>query len=186
MISSLVMAFPFRIGAQAVIHVYPIIHDKGGFTMKKFLALTLVCLFLAPAAVADVPDISGLTFDELITLREQINLAIWQSEVWQEVTVPAGVWEIGKDIPAGTWSVRVPSESMSAFVYLFERPDITGNEPDYAYYCTLETLMAEEYADYASGLPSSVTYIMPSGWFFKCSAEVIFTPYTGKPDLGFK
>ena len=68
-------------------------------TLCIILAFVLV-LTLAPAAFADV-DLSGMSFDELVALKDQINLALWNSADWQEVTVPQGVWQVGADIPAG-------------------------------------------------------------------------------------
>ena len=50
-------------------------------------------------------DVSSLSFSDLIKLQEEINLALWNSDEWQEVTVPAGLYQVGRDIPAGTWVV---------------------------------------------------------------------------------
>ncbi len=50
-------------------------------------------------------DLQGLSFNELLALREQINLAIWNSNEWQCVEVPAGNYTIGIDIPAGYWTI---------------------------------------------------------------------------------
>ena len=32
-------------------------------------------------------------------------MEMMKSDKWQEVRVPVGVWEVGKDIPAGHWSI---------------------------------------------------------------------------------
>ena len=77
--------------------------------MKRFLCVLFVLVLLPVVSLADLPDLSGLSFDELLQIRDQINLAIWNSQQWQEVSVPPGVWEIGVDIPSGHWSVR-PAE----------------------------------------------------------------------------
>lgn len=153
--------------------------------MKKFLALALVCLFLVPAAVADVPDISGLTFDELITLREKINLAIWQSAEWQEVTVPAGIWVIGEDIPAGHWTIRPVPGSYTSVVYC-DKLDEFGTAPAIGWNGWNGTIsgLSERLAH--PGERTEVDLEMVEGMFFINRGAVIFTPYTGKPDLGFK
>lgn len=52
-------------------------------------------------------DISSLSFDELISLRQQIDMAIWASDGWQEVEVPSGVYIVGEDIPAGRWTINI-------------------------------------------------------------------------------
>ena len=146
--------------------------------MKKFLALALVCLFLVPAAVADVPDISGLTFDELITLREKINLAIWQSAEWQEVTVPAGIWVIGEDIPAGHWTIRPVPGSYTSVVYC-DKLDEFGTAPAIGWNGWNGTIsgLSERLAH--PGERTEVDLEMVEGMFFINRGAVIFTPYTG-------
>ena len=56
--------------------------------MKRILALllSLACLLSVPAS-ADIPDISGLSFDELVTLRNEALLTMWKAEEWKEVSV---------------------------------------------------------------------------------------------------
>ena len=81
--------------------------------MKRFLSL-LLCLLVvvSPAwSIADLPDISSLSYDELVELKDSINLAIWNSQEWQEVTVPMGVWTVGEDIPVGHWSISLSPDT---------------------------------------------------------------------------
>jgi hypothetical protein len=92
--------------------------------MKKFLAVLLILILTVAHAVSEV-DLSGMSFDELVALREQLNLAIWNSQEWQEVEIPAGVWTIGKDIPAGHWKVSVPEKEYTQ-VYYCKKLDETG------------------------------------------------------------
>ena len=69
--------------------------------MKKVITILItlaLILSLSVSALADF-DLSGLSFEELVALKDQINLAIWNSEKWQEVEVPHGVWLVGEDIP---------------------------------------------------------------------------------------
>lgn len=49
--------------------------------------------------------IQGMSYDELVSLNKQINLAIMQSDEWREITVPIGEYIVGEDIPAGTYTV---------------------------------------------------------------------------------
>ncbi len=154
--------------------------------MKRFAAILLALLLVTAAAAAEIPDISGLTFDELVALRDQINLAIWNSQEWQEVTVPGGIWEIGKDIPAGHWCVRLAKPSATDSVWVFEKLDRAGMGPNYNYYYRFQSLISDNMQDYINSFPVSVDLILPHGWYFQCSADVVFTPYAGKPDLGFK
>ena len=155
--------------------------------MKKFLALFLILALLLPAAAwADLPDISGLSYDELIALKDQINLAIWNSDEWQEVTVPAGTWKIGEDIPAGHWTIK-PGVSHGYFhVYYFEKPN-EFNEP----YAPLSkhssrAIATEDFHPFDEEYQHFTDFDMVDGWYFYTPNTVIFTPYSGKPDLGFK
>ena len=72
----------------------------------RIISLLLALLFSTLAfASAESFDLSGLSYDELITLRQRIDLAIMQSDGWKEVTVPVGTYVIGRDIPAGDYTV---------------------------------------------------------------------------------
>lgn len=76
--------------------------------MKKLICiLLLVCM--TTFAAADAVDLSGLSFDELMKLRDQVNAEIISRPEWKEVTVPAGTWIVGEDIPAGTYSISPTS-----------------------------------------------------------------------------
>ena len=76
--------------------------------MKRFFSALLVITLLlgVSSAIADGIDLSQLSIDELVALKDKINLAIWNSQEWQEVKVPQGVWKVGEDIPAGHWSIE--------------------------------------------------------------------------------
>lgn len=154
--------------------------------MKRVFSLVLACvliLALAPAAFADV-DLSGLTFDELVALKDQINLALWNSADWQEVTVPQGVWQVGADIPAGKWTIkpipwghsyiRIGNELKDAGTDVKGIASETVNDPDYTYY-DATTDKTEWTVDLTEGQYIVVNY-----------GDCIFTPYAGKPSLGFK
>ena len=75
--------------------------------MKKIVALLLalmLCLGSFPA-FADV-DLSAYSQEELIALRDLINLELLKRGIEKEVTVPIGMYEVGVDIPAGTYTVK--------------------------------------------------------------------------------
>ena len=154
--------------------------------MKKLLAVVLIAALILPAlAVADLPDISGLSYNELVQLKDKINLAMWNSQEWQEVTVPAGVWEIGVDIPAGHWTIR-PLPGGYVNVTYFDRLDEFGRGVAPGWLGWGGTLTARGENDITYGEPTEVDLEMQEGMYFKCGQSVIFTPYAGKPDLGFK
>ena len=164
--------------------------------MKK-LAATLLILFLifsvtisqgeAPAAV-DV-DLSAMSFDQLVSLREQLNLAIWNCQEWQEVTVPKGVYQVGVDIPAGHWSIRVAAPIEYLYVSYFDKLNDMGDglaPGGRLFQVDIASHDYEKYRKSGSSYLESTDINMEDGWYFKCGGAVIFTPYTGKPDLGFK
>ena len=151
--------------------------------MKRILSLFLiVALLLAGSAAADPIDLSGMTFDQLVALRDQLNLAIWNSQEWQEVTVPVGIYQVGVDIPAGYWHISAKEYSYTQ-IYYFEKLNQYKTDPDplsgYMYSLFLKNLGEADNV--------STDIDMKNGMYFMAVSEsVIFTPYTGKPDLGLK
>lgn len=154
--------------------------------MKRLFSLLLTALLLAGSAAADPIDLSGMSFDELVALRDQLNLAIWNSQEWQEVTIPAGIWIVGKDIPVGHWNIKVASETDYQFITYFNHLDSVGLGPDYSGYFYQQQIASSDLVAYGVGCPESVSIDARDGWYIQCTGAVIFTPYAGKPDLGFK
>lgn len=151
--------------------------------MKKLITIIMILTLALPViALADLPDISSLTFNELVQLREQINLAIWNSQEWQEVTVPIGVWKIGEDIPIGKWTIAIsPDAEDWCELFYCSKLDNTGLRADWGsnvfFYCQLES----------DGDTRSVDIDCKDGTYIIVErVPVIFRPYSGKPDLGFK
>lgn len=153
--------------------------------MKRLIALVMAMAMILPAAcLADLPDLSGLTFEELVDLRGQVNLVLMASGEYQEVEVPAGVWEIGKDIPAGHWAVAVSPKDYTQIYYCKEL-DETGmfesfDAPHWS------ALLFGEKSSFPDRGPSQIDIQMEEGWHFINTISVTFKTYTGKPDLGFK
>ena len=155
--------------------------------MKRILLVVLVMLLVIGGAMAEGIDLSGMSFDELVALKEQINLAIWNSQEWQEVEVPKGVWTVGEDIPAGTWTIKA-ADGLTAYVNWGDKLNETGTdvtfggsiyESDYLY--------SVNYRYYEKGNTTEVTWELQEGQYFVVSDGIaLFTPYTGKPGLGFK
>lgn len=153
--------------------------------MKKLLCI-MIALLLPVAALAEV-DLSGMSYDELVALKEQVSLAIWQSEEWQEVEVPAGVYTVGKDIPAGKWTIKA-ADGVSSDIEWGDKLDAsgTGLEWDGSIY-ELEFLYSETYKFYEKGDKTEITWDIKDGQYIIVSdGIVVFTPYAGKPSLGFK
>lgn len=79
--------------------------------MKKLLTIILILALLLPAAaLADLPDISGLTKEELLQLDWQIQEQLFEYQLDDGVLVPAGVYVVGADIPAGEYKADIVSD----------------------------------------------------------------------------
>ena len=154
--------------------------------MKKLITVIMILVMILPvAAGADLPDLTGLSYDELVQLKDQINLAMWSSQDWQEVTVPAGVWEIGVDIPAGHWTIRPLPNDYVSVVYC-DALDEFGKGPAQGWHGWNGTLTARKEGDITYSERHEIDLDMVDGMYFINRNMVIFTPYSGKPDLGFK
>ena len=134
----------------------------------------------------DKYDLSGLSYDDLLNLKEQINLAMWSSEEWQEVEVPQGVWEIGVDIPAGKWTLTMAENGgVWCGLTLCDALDETGTDAarssGYKWYKQL----GRPGSNYNA--PKQMDIELKEGLFLVIeNSDVIFTPFAGKQDLGFK
>ena len=151
-----------------------------------FILSTIVVLSFA-LGCAETIDLSGMSFEELVALKEQINLAIWNSEEWQEVTVPQGVWQIGKDIPAGYWTIKMVNDSgwnsWCAITYCSELDETKMNSKSGAK--ILYQQLSRPGTDYPA--PEQIDIELKEGNYLIISeSDMVFTPFAGKPDLGFK
>ena len=93
----------------------------------RVLSILFALLFsVSTFASAETIDLSGLSYDELIALKQKLNLAIAQSDEWKQVTVPIGNYIVGEDIPAGVYTVAHAQSNtlMYARVYVY---DIDGS-----------------------------------------------------------
>lgn len=156
--------------------------------MRRILSLALalvLCLALIPAASAADIDLSGLSFDELVALRDRIDLAIWQSEEWQEVTVPHGVWLVGEDIPAGKWTITV-CDGGSLFLCVGRKLNASGTDVEGDYHMWLLRSSSRRSFDPASDVEAMTIDLHDGEYVTIDEGSVTFTPYAGKPSLGFK
>lgn len=156
--------------------------------MKKICLLVLALVLVGSFAFAEV-DLSGMSYDELVALKDQINLAIWSSQEWQEVTVPVGVWKVGEDIPAGHWTITVAPNGPTSWAYVSVGTalDQTGKAIDImstSYYYSQDIKL-----DGSDGISNlvQIDYEFKDGAYVIIDfSDVVFAPYAGKPSLGFK
>lgn len=79
--------------------------NKEEIKMKKFALILAAVMVVAAVAYAAEIALGDYSFDQLIALQKQITAEIMSRPEWKEVTVPAGTWSVGDDIPAGTYSM---------------------------------------------------------------------------------
>ena len=83
--------------------------------MKKLITIILILALAVPAAaLADLPDISGLSEEELIELSHQIQMILFNEKLINGVDVPAGEYTVGTDLPAGTYRMVIVEEQKMA------------------------------------------------------------------------
>lgn len=133
-------------------------------------------------------DLSGMSYDELVALRDQINLAMWNSAEWQAVTVPQGIWKVGVDIPEGHWTIK-PVEGVYAYVTYGSTLEENGKEVSYKskdYYS--ESIFSPTSSVYDHGEDMfQIDIDAKSGSYIEVErGDVVFMPYSGKQKLGFK
>lgn len=157
--------------------------------MKKLLVVVLVLALLIPTAIAESVDLSGLSFAELVALRDRINLAIWQADEWQEVTVPQGVWKVGEDIPVGHWTVKCAAGWRRTEVNWGEKLSESGESISWkgrnSVYNTVYN-PDHKYYEPGDGITEYSFEAVDGDYIVIDNGDAVFMPYAGKPSLGFK
>lgn len=155
--------------------------------MKRFVSLLFVLLIIPSIVLSDLPDISSLSFDELVQLRHQVDLSIWDCNEWRQVKVPIGVYIIGIDIPAGHWTLKPPAGDSVTIEY-FKNADETGKRPASSLDNYDAEVIADENSSYASFIHMrEVDFELKDGFYLSIvnGPYVIFEPYISKPAFSF-
>ena len=131
--------------------------------MKKLFCLMLAIILFPVVSLADLPDISGLSSDELIELTRQISFKLFGEKLTNGVEVPSGEYIIGTDIPAGTYRLEVcfPNAGGSLSV---------SNEKGQVYHSFLGEFW---------GVVEIGKIVLTDGSIFNTSSSLRFFPYTG-------
>lgn len=156
--------------------------------MRKLI--TAACALVITAAlvlpVSAEIDLSALTWEELTALKAQITMEQLSRGEWQEVEVPQGIYKVGEDIPAGKWTIRC-TKGRSTHIYVGDALEKQGTAVDLT--GSTDGLWVFVYsADKENdGKNQAFDIDLTEGQYIQidhCSAT--FTPFAGKPDLGFK
>lgn len=146
--------------------------------MKKLLLLVLVSALVSSVALASV-DLSAMSFNELLELQKQVQYAMMKTDEWQEVTVPAGLYQVGVDIPAGHWTISNKGQSM---VMVSWGDGLNEGASGVSVYDTYDmaTLVNSNGMFGTIGAPESVSWKLTEGTYIDIDAgSVVFTPYAG-------
>lgn len=159
--------------------------------MKKLCLALAVLILISSAALADV-DLSVYSFDELAALRDQIQLEMMKRDEWQEVTVPQGLWEVGTQIPEGSWVVRCSTTGTS---YMMRESDIRWGvgKPENGFWNNGKdrgdiSVYNPYHQDY-QGQATEYIITLEKGQYIYIHPKynsAVFTPYTGAPSFNFK
>lgn len=125
-----------------------------------------------------------MTLSELVKLSEQITMAMWKTEEWQEVTVPAGLYQVGVEIPAGKWTITATPQTYSATVKIGTQLEDNGLDINWLYSESNNLYGIDSWA-YNESKMNSWTVTLTDGMYIKMEAAMIFTPYAG-PSFTFK
>lgn len=148
--------------------------------MKKIAAFLCLFLLAFSTACAEI-DISGLSFDDLLKLRDRCQVAMMESDEWQEVDVPQGVYKIGTDIPAGKWTIRISPDAWSAWgdITYCSKLDSSGLEGDRKGKKYVYQQLSKDSSEYSA--PEQIDINLERGYYLVIGhSDVVFTPYAGK------
>lgn len=132
-------------------------------------------------------DLSDLSLDELASLSEKICMEMMSRGDWQEVEVPVGTYQIGKQIPAGHWVISCAPHSY-CYVDIGSEVEANGKDIVYGSHGYYHVAMAGTNSGISNrGYPSSFDIVLKDGMYISIEhAFVTFTPYTGDPGFTFK
>ena len=83
--------------------------------MKKILTVILLLVLTCSVAYAEI-NLSSMTTEELIALQTSITKELMDRGAMKSANVPAGEYIIGKDIPAGDYSIST-TQIVASIVY---------------------------------------------------------------------
>lgn len=78
--------------------------------MKRIIIIIAALVMFIVPACAEI-NLSDLSFDELRELQTQISKELTTRPEWKSVPVPPGFYKIGRDIPAGEWTITCGESS---------------------------------------------------------------------------
>lgn len=148
--------------------------------MKKALAIILIStiLLITTNSLADF-DINSLSFDELVALVNEAQMLMMKTDQWKEVKVPEGTYQIGRDIPAGYWTITAADNSIVGIAWGTATNE-SGIGIDFKHCIGGTTLTGRRTNMYNEGVTYQISYNLEEGQFIDIMyGGVVFTPYQG-------
>ena len=144
----------------------------SGF-FHRFVCLLAACLLLISGALADVPDISGLTDDEIVELLGKVNEELVGRGIAKSAELPAGKYTGGKDLPAGSYIITCKTDDNHHGIVWVSAAgdDLNENYPSILYehvsFNSEEKYRVTIEEGGILNLPFAATLTISSGLFFK-------------------
>jgi hypothetical protein len=108
--------------------------------MKKILCLLVALLLVGSLGLAEAIDLSSMTDEELLALKEQVDCAINERGISAAPHLLSGVYTAGSDITPGKYVIHVPSGQSSGYIYVYENKEkLEKNEIAYEHYIVYDT-----------------------------------------------
>ena len=146
---------------------------KVSCIFHRFICLFVACLLLIPGALADVPDISGLTDDEVLELLGKVNEELVGRGIAKSAELPAGKYTGGKDLPVGSYIISCNTdERHHGIVWVSAADDDLNNQyPSILYehvsFNTEEKFRVTIEEGGIMNLPFAATVTISAGLLFK-------------------
>lgn len=153
--------------------------------MKKIIVCVVLAAILASVALAESIDLSGLSFDELAQLRDRCQMEMMQRTEWQEVRVPHGLYKVGVQIPAGTWTVRC-NEGYLVEIAWGDTLRSGNTKVDYSRHYGYEGIYNPKDDFTKSDDRTEYTFTVNDGDYIEVDGIATFTPGASAPSFTFK
>ena len=158
--------------------------------MKRFFCLLLAFVLLIPSAVLADVDLSGMSFDELVALRNQVTTALFYSDDWKEIFVPGGFYQVGNGIPSGHWTITPYGQSY-IHVWYGDKANNSLSGPGIGWDIVngwngiLSTKKNKDGSWQDTSEYHQLDIVIHDGWYLLFAGDVIFTPYVGVSNIKY-
>lgn len=142
--------------------------------MKKLLLVVLaVLLMISNIAMAETINLDDMSFAELKALYNKVVKELWAHEDLEYVEVPAGLYKIGTDIPAGKWEIHANPNAWLMQVRYGNKLDSSGTTISYSGSNSV-SLTGTDCVFYNEGDRTFWTITLQNGYYIEVEETVYF------------